>query len=68
MNSTPIRIATISLIATVGLLALKLALGLISGSIAVLSDAVDSGTDLAGGTAKIDVGDHSIMDRVAQAV
>ncbi|MEE9286236.1 MAG: cation diffusion facilitator family transporter [Dehalococcoidia bacterium] len=53
MNSTPVRIAAISLIATVGLLALKLALGLISGSIAVLSDAVDSGTDLAGGTAAL---------------
>ncbi len=52
-NSTGIRIAAISLIATVGLLVLKLTLGLISGSIAVLSDAVDSGTDLAGASAAL---------------
>ncbi|MEE8384853.1 MAG: cation diffusion facilitator family transporter [Dehalococcoidia bacterium] len=52
-NSTGVRIATISLIATIGLLVLKLTLGLISGSIAVLSDAVDSGTDLAGASAAL---------------
>lgn len=34
-------------------MALKLAVGLISGSIAVLSDAVDSGTDLVGGAAAL---------------
>ena len=43
---SPVRIATLSLLATVGLLALKLIMGLISGSIAVLSDALDSGNDL----------------------
>jgi cation diffusion facilitator family transporter len=46
MNQAPVRIAAISLVATGGLLALKLTLGLISDSIAVLGDAVDSGTDL----------------------
>src|SRR3990170_2278609 len=46
MSSTPIRIAAISLVTTLGLLVLKLVLGLISGSIAVLSDALDSGNDL----------------------
>ena len=35
------------------LLVLKLVLGIISGSVAVLSDAVDSGTDLAGGAAAL---------------
>jgi len=49
----PVRIAAISLSATVGLLALKLVLGIISGSIAVLSDAIDSATDLVGGTAAL---------------
>jgi cation diffusion facilitator family transporter len=49
----PARIAAISLIVTCGLLVLKLVLGLISGSIAVLGDAVDSGTDLVGGTAAL---------------
>src|SRR3972149_9610700 len=49
----PVRIAAISLGATVGLLALKLALGIVSGSIAVLSDAIDSATDLVGGTAAL---------------
>jgi cation diffusion facilitator family transporter len=52
-KSTGVRIAAISLIVTIGLLALKLTLGLISGSIAVLSDAVDSGTDLAGASAAL---------------
>jgi len=51
--SGPVRIAAISLGTTVGLLALKLTLGIISGSIAVLSDAIDSGTDLVGGTAAL---------------
>lgn len=50
---TPVRIAAISLVTTVGLLVLKLILGIISGSIAVLSDAIDSGTDLVGGTAAL---------------
>jgi len=45
------RIAAVSLIVTICLLALKLTVGIISDSIAVLSDAVDSGTDLAGGAA-----------------
>lgn len=47
------RIAAISLFVTVCLLALKLTVGIISDSIAVLSDAVDSGTDLAGGAAAL---------------
>ena len=47
------RIAAVSLFVTIGLLALKLTVGIISGSIAVLSDAVDSGTDLAGGAAAL---------------
>ncbi|MDP2950622.1 MAG: cation diffusion facilitator family transporter [Chloroflexota bacterium] len=41
-----VRAATISLVVTLGLLLLKLTLGLLSGSIAVLSDALDSGEDL----------------------
>jgi cation diffusion facilitator family transporter len=49
----PVRIAAISLVVTAFLLALKLVLGLLSGSIAVLSDAVDSGTDLVGGLAAL---------------
>src|SRR3990170_7713933 len=49
----PVRIAAISLVMTGALLALKLTLGLISGSIAVLSDAVDSGTDLTAGAAAL---------------
>src|SRR3972149_2716624 len=49
----PVRIAAISLGATVGLLALNLPLGIVSGSIAVLSDAIDSATDLVGGTAAL---------------
>ena len=48
-----VRIAAISLGVTICLLALKLTLGIISGSIAVLSDAIDSGTDLVGGTAAL---------------
>jgi cation diffusion facilitator family transporter len=48
-----VRIAAISLSVTICLLALKLTLGIISGSIAVLSDAIDSGTDLVGGTAAL---------------
>ena len=52
-SSAPTQIAAISLFVTAGLLALKLALGLISHSIAVLSDAVDSGTDLVGGMAAL---------------
>jgi cation diffusion facilitator family transporter len=52
-HGAPVRIAAISLITTACLLALKLTLGLISGSIAVLSDAVDSGTDLTAATAAL---------------
>jgi len=44
--SIAVRAASLSLIVTLGLLILKLTLGLISGSIAVLSDALDSGEDL----------------------
>jgi len=44
--SIAVRAASLSLIVTLGLLILKLTLGLISGSIAVLSDALDSGQDL----------------------
>src|SRR3990170_7571327 len=51
--TAPVRIAAISLATTVGLLALKLTLGIISGSIAVLSDAIDSATDVVGGTAAL---------------
>lgn len=47
------RIAAVSLFVTACLLALKLTIGIISDSIAVLSDAVDSGTDLAGGAAAL---------------
>jgi cation diffusion facilitator family transporter len=53
MTRPPVRIAAISLVATAGLLALKLTLGLISDSIAVLGDAVDSGTDLTAATAAL---------------
>ena len=53
LSDAPQRIALISLITTACLLALKLTLGLISGSIAVLSDAVDSGTDLTAATAAL---------------
>ena len=53
LSSAPVRVAAISLGVTAGLLVLKLVLGLISGSIAVLSDAVDSGTDLVGGMAAL---------------
>ncbi len=53
MTRAPVRIAAISLVATAGLLALKLTLGLISHSIAVLGDAVDSGTDLTAATAAL---------------
>src|SRR3989337_2693795 len=52
-HDAPVRIAAISLVTTAGLLALKLVLGLLSGSIAVLSDALDSGTDLVGATAAL---------------
>jgi cation diffusion facilitator family transporter len=52
-HGAPVRIAVISLVVTAALLVLKLVLGLISGSIAVLSDAVDSGTDLTAGAAAL---------------
>jgi cation diffusion facilitator family transporter len=53
MERAPVRIAAISLAATACLLALKLAAGILSDSIAVLGDAVDSGTDLAAATAAL---------------
>ena len=53
ISAAPARIAAISLVVTCALLVLKLTLGLISGSIAVLGDAVDSGTDLVGGAAAL---------------
>ena len=53
ISQAPFRIAAVSLAVTACLLALKLVLGILSESIAVLSDAVDSGTDLAGGTAAL---------------
>ncbi len=53
LSGAPVRIAAISLAVTASLLVLKLVLGLISESIAVLSDAVDSGTDLVGGLAAL---------------
>src|SRR3990172_12108174 len=56
MTSAPVRIAAISFVTTLGLMVLKLVLGILSGSIAVLSDALDSGSDLvAGGAALISV-------------
>lgn len=53
LTAAPARIATVSLAVTCTLLVLKLTLGLISGSIAVLGDAVDSATDLVGGAAAL---------------
>jgi cation diffusion facilitator family transporter len=53
LRGAPVRIAAVSLFVTACLLVLKLTLGLLSGSIAVLSDAVDSGTDLVGGAAAL---------------
>jgi len=53
MNEAPVRIAAISLVATAGLLVLKLTIGLLSHSIAVLGDAVDSATDLTAATAAL---------------
>jgi cation diffusion facilitator family transporter len=52
-TDAPVRIAAISLAVTAALLVLKLVLGLISGSIAVLGDAVDSATDLTAGAAAL---------------
>jgi cation diffusion facilitator family transporter len=49
----PVRIAAISLAVTAALLVLKLVFGVISGSIAVLGDAVDSATDLTAGAAAL---------------
>ena len=46
--STPGGAAAISLVAIIGLVALKVTVGLIIGSISVLSDALDSGMDLLG--------------------
>lgn len=45
-SGPPVRLAIISLVVTFCLLALKLVLGLMSDSIAVLSDAIDSASDL----------------------
>jgi cation diffusion facilitator family transporter len=53
VTDAPVRIAAISLVTTAALLVLKLVFGLISGSIAVLGDAVDSGTDLTAGAAAL---------------
>jgi cation diffusion facilitator family transporter len=53
VEHAPVRIAAISLAATVGLLILKLGAAVLSDSIAVLGDAVDSGTDLAAATAAL---------------
>ena len=66
MNQAPVRIAAVSLVATAGLLALKLTLGLISDSIAVLGDAVDSGTDLTAATAAL-LSTTSVSDPAAIA-
>lgn len=51
--TAPVRIAAVSLAATLCLLVLKLTLGIISGSIAVISDGIDSATDLVGGAAAL---------------
>ena len=48
MLSTPRGAAAVSLVANIGLVALKLTVGLIIGSISVLSDALDSTMDLVG--------------------
>ncbi len=53
MDHSPVRIAAISLLVTACLLGFKLVLGLISNSIAVISDAVDSGTDLTAASAAL---------------
>jgi cation diffusion facilitator family transporter len=53
MEHAPVRIAAISLIATATLLIIKLTASFISDSIAVFSDAVDSGTDLAAAAAAL---------------
>ena len=50
MFSTPRGAATLSLLANLTLVGLKLGVGLAIGSISVLSDAVDSGMDLIGAT------------------
>lgn len=53
MRNASVRIAAISLATTACLLVLKLVIGILSASIAVLSDAVDSATDLAAATAAL---------------
>ncbi len=53
MTNAPVRVAAVSLVATFALLILKLVLAFISDSIAVLSDALDSGTDLIAGAAAL---------------
>lgn len=50
---SPTRIAVVSILLTAILVALKLILGLISGSIAVVSDALDSASDLVAGLAAL---------------
>jgi cation diffusion facilitator family transporter len=52
-HEASVRIAALSLAVTGSLLALKFTLGLVSDSIAVLGDAVDSATDLTGGAAAL---------------
>ncbi len=46
MSNAPTRIVAIEFLASLGLLGIQLVLGLLSGSIAVLSDALDTATDL----------------------
>jgi len=48
-----VRAATLSLFSNLSLLILKLVIGLISGSIAVLSDALDSGADMVASAAAL---------------
>jgi cation diffusion facilitator family transporter len=53
MDRAPVRIAAISLAITACLLVLKLGAAIVSDSIAVFGDAVDSGADLAAGFAAL---------------
>lgn len=46
MSNAPTRIVAIEFVASLGLLVIQLILGLLSGSIAVLSDALDTAVDL----------------------
>jgi cation diffusion facilitator family transporter len=51
--STAVRAATLSFFSNLSLLILKLVVGLVTGSIAVLSDALDSGEDLVASAAAL---------------